>query len=63
MEDCKCLWNTKKNSDHCRNKTARDNVLKGKAQELNFPEFTVEEIQFKIKAINTRYGAELVKVI
>jgi hypothetical protein len=32
-------------------------------QVLNFPELTLEEIKFQIKAINTRYTAERAKAI
>jgi len=50
-------------SEHYRNKRARKNALQAIVQELNLPELTLEEIKFKIKAINTRYAAELAKVI
>jgi hypothetical protein len=52
-----------KKSEHYRNKTARENALQGIVQELNFPEHAVEEITFKIKAINIRYADEIAKVI
>jgi hypothetical protein len=51
-----------KKSEQYRNKTARENALHGIVQELNFPELAVEEIKFKIKALNTRYVAETAKV-
>lgn len=52
-----------KKSEHYRKKTARENALQGIVQELNFPELTVEEIKFKITAVNIRYAAEIAKVI
>lgn len=50
-------------SGHYSNLRARENALKCIVQEPNFPELTLEEIKFKSKAINTRYAAEIAKVI
>jgi hypothetical protein len=52
-----------KKSKHYREKTARENALQGIVKELNFPELTVEEIKFKIKAFNTWSAAEMAEVI
>ena len=62
MENCKCLLNTK-NLNTTETKQLVKMHCRVLCRELNFPELTVEEIKFKIKAINTRYAAEIAKVI
>jgi hypothetical protein len=60
-KDLECLWNTK--CEHCRSNTARHNGLQEIAQELNFPELTVDDVKLKIKTNRTRYAAELAEAI
>jgi hypothetical protein len=42
-------------------KPARGNALQEMVQELNFPEFTAEDLKLKIKPFRTRCAAELIK--
>jgi hypothetical protein len=59
MKDRECSWNTE--SEEYSNNTARENALQGIAQELNFVEVAVEDVELIIKKIVLCCWARVVK--